>query len=99
MKVGLNEGHKATQTGKHIMFLHGMSLYRDSYLKIYLAVMLFGRHFSFPLRIVISPQFTQGNGEPLSPKFFHCLTGRKPSGKLAHMFASPVLLPVAVLVI
>lgn len=77
MKIILNEGHKTIETGKHIMFLVGMSLCHDSYLKIYLAIMLlFGSYFSFPLRIIVSPQFTQGNDEPQSPNFFHILNAQ-----------------------
>lgn len=74
------------------MFLAEMILYHDNYFEVYLAIILFGSHFSFPLRIVISPHFIQGDGELLSLKFIPNLTGIKLRGELGHsgLTASPV---------
>lgn len=67
------------------MLLVGMSLYHGNYLELYLAIMLlFGCHFSFPVRIIISPQFTWGDGGPLNLKFFYSPIGTKLSGELGH---------------
>lgn len=51
-----NKGHETIINRKAYLFLVGMMLYYDNYLEINL--LLFGSHFSFPLRGVISPQFT-----------------------------------------
>lgn len=90
MKIILMKDVSAS-TGEHMVFLVGMTVYHNSYLAVYLAiVLLFGSHFSLPFRIVVSPPLTRGDGGPLNLKSFHSGVGAKLSGEPGHVLtASP----------